>query len=272
MQLKRYKISDVAKLLSMTPEAIRYYESRGVINPCRDASSGYRYYSGWDIHLLIRSKIYRSYEYSLEETAGLISREDAFGAIQDFQDQAERLREEIKRKQAALSHLEEESGCVFAAKELVGSCREELRPAIYRLETQRGYTMYPDDERQKRLQHWIQQAPFVFSSTMFARENVGVKSAEFTVGLGILEKNLPFTGIQPDAYLQYYPSVPSVVTCIETTSADSISPALMQPAMEYMREHGLTLCGDVITRSVVMHKVNNEYCHYQLAWLPFEKR
>ena len=39
----KYRFSEVAKLLDLSSEAIRYYESKGIIQPERD-ETGYRIY------------------------------------------------------------------------------------------------------------------------------------------------------------------------------------------------------------------------------------
>lgn len=48
----KYRISDVAKLLGITTEAIRYYEDQGIITPTKSEKSGYRYYCVWDLHAI----------------------------------------------------------------------------------------------------------------------------------------------------------------------------------------------------------------------------
>lgn len=66
-----YKIGEVANILGITTEAIRYYESQGVITPIKYKKSNYRYYSKWDIELFIRARCLRSYGYSIAETCNL---------------------------------------------------------------------------------------------------------------------------------------------------------------------------------------------------------
>lgn len=55
----RYKIGEVAALVGMSSESIRYYEREGIISPERNPLSGYRYYSAWDINVLIKARSYR---------------------------------------------------------------------------------------------------------------------------------------------------------------------------------------------------------------------
>ena len=77
----KYRISEVAKLLDLSSEAIRYYETKGIIQPERDEETGYRYYGGWDIHMLIRARTYRQLGYTLDETADLLNKYDTIDIV-----------------------------------------------------------------------------------------------------------------------------------------------------------------------------------------------
>ena len=45
---QKYSIGTMAKLMGISAEAIRYYESRNIISPVRDPETGYRYYNTWE--------------------------------------------------------------------------------------------------------------------------------------------------------------------------------------------------------------------------------
>ena len=68
---QKYSIGTMAKLMGISAEAIRYYESRNIISPVRDPETGYRYYNTWDFHMLLRARHYQNYGFSLEEIAEL---------------------------------------------------------------------------------------------------------------------------------------------------------------------------------------------------------
>ena len=53
-----YTIGELAKILGITAETIRYYERKGIIAPIHDQETGYRYYTTWDLHMLIRARCY----------------------------------------------------------------------------------------------------------------------------------------------------------------------------------------------------------------------
>ena len=68
----KYKIGEVARLLGVSIEAIRFFEKRGLINPTRDEISGYRMYSAAELNVLMRIRGYAKCGFTLAETASLI--------------------------------------------------------------------------------------------------------------------------------------------------------------------------------------------------------
>ena len=67
-----YTIGELAKILGITAETIRYYERKEIIAPIHDQETGYRYYTTWDLHMLIRARCYLGFGLSIEETAGIL--------------------------------------------------------------------------------------------------------------------------------------------------------------------------------------------------------
>ena len=66
--MKEYKIGEVARLLSLTPQALRFYEQEGVIAP-RKSESGTRYFTTAEIIRLLAFKKYRLSEFSVQDVA-----------------------------------------------------------------------------------------------------------------------------------------------------------------------------------------------------------
>lgn len=69
-----YKIGEVAKLLGISSETVRYYEREGVIQSQKiDQESGYRYYEALDINALMRVRMYRNYGFTLQEAKEMLN-------------------------------------------------------------------------------------------------------------------------------------------------------------------------------------------------------
>lgn len=67
--MKDYKIGEVAKLLGLTTQALRFYEQEGILNP-RKSENGTRYFLVEDIVCLLAFRKYRLSEFSIQDVAG----------------------------------------------------------------------------------------------------------------------------------------------------------------------------------------------------------
>ena len=95
----------MAKLLGISAEAIRYYESRNIIQPVRDPETGYRYYNTWDFHMLLRARHYQNYGFSLEEVADLFCSRELSGIQAQMGMQEAGIQREIVRQINLLKHI-----------------------------------------------------------------------------------------------------------------------------------------------------------------------
>lgn len=67
--MKQYKIGEIARLLGLTPQALRFYEQEGVVMP-RKSENGTRYFLVEDIVCLLAFRKYRLSEFSIQDVAG----------------------------------------------------------------------------------------------------------------------------------------------------------------------------------------------------------
>ena len=71
-----YKIGELSYIFGLSNDAIRYYESRGILSPKRNEESGYRYYDSWDINFLLDCLWYRSFGFTVSEIEQMIHTDD----------------------------------------------------------------------------------------------------------------------------------------------------------------------------------------------------
>ena len=162
---QKYSIGTMAKLMGISSEAIRYYESRNIISPVRDPETGYRYYNTWDFHMLLRARHYQNYGFSLEEIAELFRSHELAEIRGKMVDQ-----EEMIRQMNLLKRIRQSQQVLYDAKENVGKFRIEERPGIYRMNTQKNYTLFKKKEQLDLISEWTEKEPFVFYVLYFIRK------------------------------------------------------------------------------------------------------
>ena len=218
---QKYSIGTMAKLMGISSEAIRYYESRNIISPVRDPETGYRYYNTWDFHMLLRARHYQNYGFSLEEIAELF--------------------------------------------------RIEERPGIYRMNTQKNYTLFKKKEQLDLISEWTEKEPFVFSCAVFYQKNIEKGETEFDFGMGLREEYAQFLNVKESELVQYYPPCLCVHTCVPSRSGKYLSLESLKEGFRYLEQNGLSLAGDIVTQVACMTKPEEEYFNWHIVWFPIKE-
>ena len=110
---EEYKVSDLARLLDLSAETIRYYESIRLINPRHDEDNRYRYFLSTDFSRLYNVKMLRSLGFGLQEIRSFFYEKDIPHQKEAALEHAaflEKELEELKRRIQVLGVMTEELG------------------------------------------------------------------------------------------------------------------------------------------------------------------
>lgn len=89
-----YTIKEVADFYKINPNAIRFYEKKGLIKPLRQ-NNGYRLYQEEDLFRLQSILLYRTMGFSIESIKETLQKEAHYGSLEIFAQHFERLNEHI---------------------------------------------------------------------------------------------------------------------------------------------------------------------------------
>lgn len=94
MMEQKYSISEIADILGISKEMIRYYEKRDIIVPKR-ADNNYRYYSGEDFFVLCEMLQLKTWQISLKDIVELKSNDTVDLIIRHYSETLEALTKEL---------------------------------------------------------------------------------------------------------------------------------------------------------------------------------
>ena len=147
---KTYTIGEMARMLGVTAETIRYYERKNIIRPIHNEESGYRYYTTWDLHMIIRARCYLGFGFTIEETADILQKEN-IGEIDDVLSRREEvLQQNIIYQMNLLKKLRTNRMLIRDSKEQPHPLSLQMSPAMYRINTQVNYELIPPRTRSGR--------------------------------------------------------------------------------------------------------------------------
>jgi len=128
--MKDYKIGEVAKLLGLTTQALRFYEKEGVVKP-RKSENGTRYYAFEELHKLLSFKKYRMAEFTVQDIVGHLQTNTLQTLSDQLDDKSDELiarSEELLRRAQALRQFRHEVDEASRSIDVLSEC---MRPELY---------------------------------------------------------------------------------------------------------------------------------------------
>lgn len=261
----RYRIGEVASLLGITPQAVRYYEEEGIINPERNPLSGYRYYSAWDINMLMRIRTYRQQGFSIEEIRDVMREFNPGLTVSYLGEKAQALHDTICEQIVYMNRLRDEQSVVEEAR--VGYRRFVVtyRPPMHFLQTQRGYNLL--SEHLDLYRTWItEHAAFVLPGGVFQ----GPGADDVAYGLFVDDANLRDIGYKNEEEVVAIPSLLCLSTSFVSGSDVELSYQSFDFALDYIAEKGWQVAGSPVSRIAMMANQERSYRSLHRVWIPIK--
>lgn len=266
----KYKIGTVARLLGVSPEALRLYERNGILkSSVKDAENGYRYYSRLDITALMRARAYHQYGFSMKETEALINSDDVSYIQEEYRSREDRLEEEIRQKQMILGCLRQISALLDRIPSELWTIRRETCPGIFRLEFMKGEELILSPAQQELFPQWVAMAPFAFPSQRNSWSSLRNGRDESYSALGVLEADAAAMNM-PSALSagSYFPPSSCLYTAVEISSENSSCAQYLSHLKDYVDRHGIEVAGDPVCRTFLSMNKRENYRRFRQIWLP----
>ena len=152
--------------MGITPQSIRYYESLGIIKPEKNPISGYRYYSAWDINMLIRARAYRQQGFAMNEVVDIMTDFNLAHTMDALSHKEGELRQEIADRVKLVMNVRDNYRILQDAVSGRSRITFGYRPAMYFLQTQVGYDIIAS--RKDIIGTWVQRyAAFVLPGGLY---------------------------------------------------------------------------------------------------------
>lgn len=272
---KRYRIGKISELLGISSEAIRYYEREGIISPKKDTQSGYRSYTAWDLHALIRTRMFRKYGYALSETAEALQEADFNSLLASLSEKEAALEESIRHQSHLLEQLQFDKRVLADCASNVNKFRLVYSPTVVFVDTQRSYSIL--DEKVDLYREWIDRVPYAASGGIFDYPSPGEGALRY--GLVADVRNIHSNSLaeierqseDPQFDIVLIPSQLCVNTFFLSGSDKELCLDMFKPSFDFMDAHGLTISGSPFARMVHMfRREDGSYTSVYQAWTPFE--
>lgn len=268
----RYKIGDVARILGISTDLLRYYEKKGVVRPEKDAHNDYRYYEPWDINFLMDCLWFKNFGFGIEDIAHMVT-DCGYEELTESLEEKERELERVLRRQELLvARMKVHRAEMQRGRELLWKCDVTESPEIVRYLNRHNF-VYDDDPALARLsQEWLHYLPFVRRCFEIRRSDLpgGDGAGNFSWGMALDPMYVEEFGVTCAPPVERLPARKCVHSVFKSTGKNAFSPNHLQYLMDYMAENGLTACGNAYGNLLCSVSEPGGQSGYFEVWIPIE--
>jgi DNA-binding transcriptional MerR regulator len=264
-----YKIGDVAKVLGISTNTLRYYEKRGLVNPVKNFENSYRYYDFWDINFLLDSLWFRGFEFSLEQVADMINIPSHHDISVLFCEKENDYRKKINHYKMLLERSAQHRDELSHIPAMLGECDISIRqPYICFLNR---YTEdYDNNPKLHKLAHqWLDLMPFTHRYFEVPAEHlICGDSRDYSWGLELSLHYANMLKVDVVPPVRSEPAAKCVHSVFKSTGKGNFASQHLHYMVDYAKQNNLSICGDAsgILLASVFDKGN--YTGYFKAWIP----
>ncbi|MGJ4848827.1 MerR family transcriptional regulator [Bacillota bacterium Meth-B3] len=124
-----YRIKEVAEMMGITPQTLRFYEQYGMCSYSRGGEGGYRSYSGANVDVLMSLRNLRNCGYGVAQAVELLRCPDILRQSRLLREQAQKLARQIEMQRRIVEKLRERAQWMEEAPARIGIIEERMRPA-----------------------------------------------------------------------------------------------------------------------------------------------
>ena len=267
MDSMKYKIGDVAKILGISTDLLRYYEKKGVVKPIKDKNNDYRYYEAWDINFLMDCLWMKNFGFTIEEIGHMVTDCGYDELVGRFQEKERQVTAELKRQELIARRLRRHRKEVAVAREYVGKCDLRPSPEIVRYLNRHNFVYDSSPELAALSQKWLEYMPLVHRCFEISQSELP-NGENYSWGLALDMEYVEELGVVVEPPAQHLPSVPCIHSVFTSSGKDAFSPRRMDYILDYARAHNFRVCGNARGNLLCSVKENGQLTGYFEVWVP----
>ena len=177
--MKEYKIGEVARLLGLTTQALRFYEQEGVVRP-RKSENGTRYYTVEQMVMMLSFKKYRQSGFTVQDIVSHFKDDTVDQLLGRLSQQRQILVEQAQLLLRRAHAMERFEHMLMHVQTHAGEMTAGMRPPIYLLNPPLDQLDEADDAQRAALNAYTEAMPD--SSIVFLRSPMPNAPVHFCFG------------------------------------------------------------------------------------------
>jgi len=271
-----YTIGEVAKLLEISVETIRYYEKQNIIKPSRKANNKYRVYETWDVFFLMECLRYRQLGISVKDVSKMLHCESLSYFTQKVYEQEKVINHKITYYTMLEEKIEEYRNRLETLEYNVGNYWYKVIPEhLYLTDVSRNENDYGDIDKDDELfTKWMKHVPFVEYTQHILFQDF--KNREHVNrdkwGLAIEKKYATKLNLTTNDSVQVFESQLCLCTIIDIGEKGQMNLGIFESVEKYLANSQFEMKGDIIGTLIARVKGNGTLHRYVEYVIPVKKR
>ncbi len=215
-----YKIGDVARILGISPDLIRYYEEKGVVAPQKDPCNNYRYYDTWDINFLIDCLWFKNFGFGIDQVAHIVSENTYDALLSNLSEKGNEIQESIRYQELLLQRIRKYTESLACLRGYLGKC-DIRRSAEFVRYLNRYNTIYENDSEMQTLsRQWLKYMPFSRRYFEVPEDGLMGEGDDYAWGFSIGMQYVAEFGIAIKPPVKQFPSQLCIHSAFTSTGKD----------------------------------------------------
>ena len=268
----RYKIGDVARILGISPDLIRYYEEKGVVTPQKDPYNNYRYYDTWDINFLIDCLWFKNFGYGIEQVAHIVSQNTYDKLLANLSARGDEILANIRYQELLLHRIRKYCEILKELPGYIGKC-DIRRSAGFVRYLNRYNTIYDNDsELQSLSREWLKYMPFSRRYFEVPEDGLLGEGDDYAWGFSMGMRYVREFNLEINPPVKHMPSSLCIHSAFTSTGKDKFTARHMDFLTAYAEKNGLKVAGCAFGNLACSVVENDEITGFFEVWLPIEEK
>jgi len=267
----RYKIGDVAGILGISPDLIRYYEEKGVVSPVKDPNNNYRYYDTWDINNLIDCLWYKNFGFGIEQIANMVSECSYDALLQRLENKGEDILAAIRRQELLLQRIRLFCERLTSAKSFLGKCDLRNSLEFVRYINRRNFTYDNSPALRELSRKWLKYMPFSRRYFEIPEDALAEVRGDYEWGFSLGMQYVEEFGVEIKPPVEFMSSRLCVHSAFRIVGQNQFSARHIDYMVDYAKESDLRVVGDAFGNLACSVIEEGQPTGYFEVWLPVEK-
>ncbi|SHN59931.1 MerR family transcriptional regulator [Desulfitobacterium chlororespirans] len=249
----KYRIGEFSKLLGVTVDTLKHYESLQIIEPLKDEKNNYRYFDDYDARTIIKSRTLRSLNLPLDDVAKLMESDSTADVIEKMEESKQALKEQIHKNTLLLNKMTEVQNEIIAINSSLHKFKLKSLPGLYRLQHTDKDKLLNHSCIENAVSSWMNALPYTFSSFRIKTAEFlsGPNSYDYNWGQAIWENELEYVDLEINEDIEYIPPQTYLSTVLSSTNREYFLSNSRTLIMNHIDEHLYAIIkGDIVGKLI----------------------